>query len=63
MTVVTVKKLIEELKKYDGDLRVLLCHNGHYDIEGQEEVIGSCIQEAWNDEDEIIEEIVSLYDY
>ena len=40
----TVKKLIEELKKY-------------------EEVIGSCIQEVSNDEDEIIEKIVSLYDY
>ena len=59
----TVKKLIEELKKYDGDLRVFICHNGHYDIEEQEEVIGSCIQEAWNNEDEIIENIVSLYDY
>lgn len=58
-----VKELIEELKKYNPEYRVLLYNHGRCPIEKQDEIKGCYLEKIYDDKDEVIEEVISLYEY
>lgn len=59
----TVGELITELNKYDKNQRVLLYAHGRCPIDEQDEILG-CIEEKIYDQDEnVIEKVISLYEY
>lgn len=58
-----VYELINELKKYDPNARVLLDSHGSCGIEEEDEIRG-CYEDAiYDDDDNIIEKVVELYEY
>ena len=65
-----VKELIAELSKYDGNMRVLLYAHGRCGVDEQDEVLG-CYEEVLGCHEEeildneynVIEKVVSLYEY
>ena len=59
----TVKELIEELQKYDGNQRVVLYSHGTCDVEEQDEILGTYPEEIRDKDDNVIETVVSLYEY
>ncbi len=58
-----VKELISELSKYDDDMRVLLYSHGRCGVDEQDEILGCYEEEVLDDEDNVIERVVSLYEY
>lgn len=58
-----VKELIERLKKYDPECRVLLYSHGTCGTEEEDEIIFASEGYIYNDKDEVIETVVELYDY
>lgn len=58
-----VEELIKELKKYDKNQRVMLYSHGRCGVEEQDEILGCYEQEIYDDDDNIIEKVVSLYEY
>ena len=56
----TVKELIEKLKQFDGNQKAVICQHGR---EPDLEVIGCCEEEVFGENDEVIEKVVSLYEY
>lgn len=58
-----VKELIEDLKKYDGNYKVVLYNHGRDAREKQDEILGSFEQELYDDNDDVKEKIVCLYEY
>lgn len=58
-----VKELIEELSKYDPEYRVVLCSHGRCGIEEQSEIIGCYTDECFDEDDNLIETVVELYEY
>lgn len=58
-----VKELIKELEKYDPNLRVLLYSHGRCGIEEEDEILGCYEEEIINEDGEIIEKVVELYEY
>lgn len=59
----TVEKLIKELEKYPKDRRVLLYSHGRCAIEEQDEIQGCYEQKIYDKDNNVIEEVVSLYEY
>ena len=59
----TVEELIEELKHYPSNYRVFLYSHGRYSVEEQDEILGCCEEEIYDDDDNVIEKVVSLYEY
>lgn len=59
----TVKELIEELKHYPLNYRVLLYSHGRCSVEEQDEILGCYEEEIYDDDDNVIEKVVSLYEY
>ena len=59
----TVKQLIEELSKFDGNRRVMLYSHGECAVEEQDEILGCYDDKIYDDEGNVIESVVSLYEY
>lgn len=59
----TVEELIEELKHYPSNYRVFLYAHGRCSVEEQDEILGCCEEEIYDDDDNVIEKVVSLYEY
>ena len=59
----TVGELIAELNKYNKNQRVLLYSHGACDIEEQNEILGCYEEEIYDKDDNVIEKVVSLYEY
>ena len=59
----TVGELIAELNKYDKNRRVLLYSHGRCGVAEQDEIIGCYEQEIYDQDDNVIEEVISLYEY
>lgn len=59
----TVKELISELNKYDGQMRVMLYSHGRCGVEEQDEILGCYEEEILDSEDNVIERVVSIYEY
>lgn len=58
-----VGQLIEELKKYDENQRVLLYAHGRCGVKEQDEILGCYEEEIYDEDDNVIEKVVSLYEY
>ena len=59
----TVKELINELQKYDENQRVVLYSHGTCSVEEQDEILGTCQEQICDENDNVIETVVSLYEY
>lgn len=59
----TVKELIDELKKYDDKQRVVLYSHGRCGVEEQDEILGCFEEEIYDENYEVIEKVISLYEY
>lgn len=59
----TVGELIKELKKYNEKQRVLLYAHGRCDTSEQDEILGCYEEEIYDENDNVIEKVVSLYEY
>ena len=59
----TVKELIEELSKFDGDLKVTLYSHGTCGLEEQDEVIGCYEDGLFDDDGNVIFRVISLTGY
>lgn len=59
----TVGELIKELKQYDENQRVMLYSHGRCAVEEQDEILGCYEEEIYDDNDDVIEKVVSLYEY
>lgn len=58
-----VEELINELKKYPKDRRVLLYSHGRCGVAEQDEILGCYEQKIYDKDDNVIEEVISLYEY
>lgn len=59
----TVGELIKELEKYPKDRRVLLYSHGRYDVAEQDEIQGCYEEKIYDENGDVKEEVVSLYEY
>ena len=59
----TVKEMIEQLSKFDGDLKVTLYSHGTCGLEEQDEVIGCYEDSLFDDNGNIIYRVISLTGY
>ena len=59
----TVRELINILSNYDENQRVLLYSHGACSVEKQDEIIDAFEEEIYDDNDNIIETVVSLTSY
>lgn len=59
----TVGELIKELEKYSKDKRVLLYSHGRCGVAEQDEILGCYEEEIYDKDDNVIEEVISLYEY
>ena len=59
----TVKELINELQKYNENQRVVLYSHGACSVEEQDEILGACQEQICDKDDNVIETVVSLYEY
>ena len=59
----TISELITELNKYDKDQRVLLYAHGSCSTAEQNEILGCYEEKIYDDNDNVIEEVISLYEY
>lgn len=59
----TVGELIKELKQYDENQRVMLYSCCRCGIVEQDEILGCYEEEIYDDNDDVIEKVVSLYEY
>lgn len=59
----TVGELIVELNKYDKNQRVLLYAHGRCSAADQDEILGCFEYEIYDKDDNVIEKVVSLYEY
>ena len=59
----TVGELIKELKKYDEKQRVMLYSHGRCGVAEQDEILGCYEEDIYDENDDVIEKVVSLYEY
>lgn len=59
----TVGELIKELQKYPNERRVLLYSHGRCGVGEQDEILGCYEEKIYDQCDNVIEEVVSLYEY
>lgn len=59
----TVGELVRELQKYPKERRVLLYAHGRCGVAEQDEILGCYEEEILDKNDNVIEEVVSLYEY
>lgn len=58
-----VKELIEVLNKFNPELRVVFYSHGQCSTEEEDEVLGCCEQEIYDEDDNVIETVIELYEY
>ena len=58
-----VKELIAELSKYDENMRVMLYSHGRCGVKEQDEILGCFEEEILDEDDNVIEKVISLYEY
>lgn len=58
-----VGELIKELEKYPKDRRVLLYAHGRCGVAEQDEILGCYEEKILDKNNNVIEEVVSLYEY
>lgn len=59
----TVGELIKKLKEYDENQRVMLYSHGRCSVEEQDEILGCYEEEIYDENDEVAEKVISLYEY
>lgn len=59
----TVGDLIRELEKHDKTQRVILYKDNKFSISKQDGKIGCVEEEIFNEDDGIVEKVISLYEY
>lgn len=59
----TVGELITELNKYNKNQRVLLYAHGRCGTDEQDEILGCYEEEIYDKDDNVIEKVISLYEY
>ena len=59
----TVEELIRELQKYPKERRVLLYAHGRCGVAEQDEILGCYEEEILDKNDNVIEKVISLYEY
>lgn len=59
----TVEELIQELHNYPMNWRVVLYSHGRCDIEEEDEILGCYEGEIFDEDDNVIEKVVELYEY
>lgn len=59
----TVKELIEELQKYNPNYRVVLYSHGRSDVEEEDEILGCYESEVFDEDDNVVEKVIELYEY
>lgn len=59
----TVAELINELQKYPKERRVLLYAHGRCAAKDQDEILGCYEENIYDKDDNVVEEVVSLYEY
>lgn len=59
----TVGELIKELKKYDENKRVMLYSHGRCAVSAQDEILGCFEEEVLDENDDVVEKVISLYEY
>ena len=59
----TVGELITELSNYDKNQRVLLYAHGRCGVAEQDEILGCYEEEILDKDDNVVENVVSLYEY
>lgn len=58
-----VKELIEELNKFNPESRVVFYSHGQCFTEEEDEVLGCYEQKIYDEDDNVIETVVELYEY
>ncbi len=58
-----VKELIEALSKFNPESRVVLDSHGQCSIEEEDEILGCYEQKIYDEDDNVIETIIELYEY
>ena len=58
-----VGELIKELEKYDEKQRVMLYSHGSCEVAEQDEILGCYEEEIYDENDDGVEKVVSLYEY
>ena len=58
-----VGELIKELQKYPKERRVLLYSHGRCEVKEQDEILGCYEEKIYDQYDNVVEEVVSLYEY
>lgn len=59
----TVGELKKELDKFDDNQRVLLYAHGRCGVAEQDEILGCYEEEILDKDDNVIENVISLYEY
>lgn len=59
----TVGELIKKLGKYDKNQRVMLYSHGRCSVKDQDEILGCYEDEIYDENDEVVETVISLYEY
>lgn len=59
----TVKELINELQKYDSNCRVVVYSHGACSVKEELEVLGCWEEEIVDEDDNVIEKVVEIYEY
>lgn len=59
----TVKELIQKLHNYPMDSRVVLYSHGRCAPDEEDEILGCYETEVFDENDNIIEQVVELYEY
>jgi len=58
-----VKDLIKALNEFNPDYRVVISNHGQDSAEKQDEILGCYEEDYYDDDDKVIETVVTLYEY
>lgn len=58
-----VGELIKELQQYDEKQRVMLYSHGRCGVKDQDEILGCYEEEIYDENDAVVEKVISLYEY
>ena len=58
-----VGELIKELQKYPEEQRVMLCAHGRCSVAEQDEILGCLEEKIYDENNNVVEKVISLYEY